>query len=150
MAKSDRSPSRISDKRLERYGDPDLKKRRDFWRLQVPYQIREVTRFGEYRRRENEFRLSHHTRSPQVCAHNPGIPLEFRHSTNQRERLFGGQWRRERNWNPTFSRSIANDFAALRSIHLKAQNGSANAAPIIIDEQFSIFFMERPGRERVE
>jgi hypothetical protein len=27
---------------------------------------------------------------------------------------------------------------------------STNAAPIIIDEQFSIFFMERPGRERVE
>jgi len=25
----------------------------------------------------DEFRLSHRTRSPQVCAHNPGIPLEF-------------------------------------------------------------------------
>src|ERR1700738_9351 len=40
-------------------------------------------------------------------------------------------WRRERNWIPTFSRRIVNAFAALRAIHLKAQNGSANAAPII-------------------
>ena len=40
-------------------------------------------------------------------------------------------WRRERNWIPTFSRRIMNAFAALRAIHLKAQNGSANAAPII-------------------
>ena len=38
-----------------------------------------VQRFGEYRRGENEFRLPHHTRSPQVCAHNRGIPLEFLH-----------------------------------------------------------------------
>jgi hypothetical protein len=41
------------------------------------------------------------------------------------------RWRRERNWIPTFSRRIVNAFAALRAIHLKAQNGSANAAPII-------------------
>ena len=28
--------------------------------------------------------------------------MEFRHSTNQRERLFGGQWRRERDSNPRY------------------------------------------------
>ena len=39
-------------------------------------------------------------------------------------------WRRERNWIPTFSRSIAKRFAALRAIHLKAQNGSVNAAEL--------------------
>jgi hypothetical protein len=55
----------------------------------------------------------------------------FARLKGDREFWTGTVWRRERNWNPTFSRSIANDFAALRSIHLKAQNGSANAAPII-------------------
>jgi hypothetical protein len=31
-----------------------------------------------------------------------------------------------------------------------AKFSSANAAPIMIDEQFAIFFMERPGRETIE
>ena len=44
----------------------------------------------------NEVRPSRHSRSQQVCGHNPGIPLEFPPARSRREAFFGEYWRRER------------------------------------------------------
>jgi hypothetical protein len=54
----------------------------------------------------------------------------FARLSGDREFWTRTRWRRERNWIPTFSRRIANAFAALRAIHLKAQNGSVKAAEL--------------------
>lgn len=53
------------------------------------------------------------------------------------------RWRRERNWDPTVSRRILNDFAAFRSFTSKRRIESADTGSLAVDEQFSVFFLER-------
>src|ERR1700724_3190194 len=90
-----------------------------------------VGRFGEKRPKRENFGLRCCVAVRRFVCEGPCLLGIFARLKGDREFWTRTRWRRERNWIPTFSRRIVNAFAALRAIHLKAQNGSANAAPII-------------------